>query len=75
MVECEKPCSFSIKLGEYQHGHYYQPPVILIETLRKFLEIFLGSMTRVSEGLRWVGIFFLEPGLVECEKPGFSAAT
>ena len=49
---------FSTKLGEYQHGHYYQPPVILIETLWKFLEMFSGSMTRVSEGLELVGICF-----------------
>ena len=56
------------------HGHYYQPPIILIGTLWKILEMFSGSMTRVSEGLEWVGIFFPEPGLVECENASFLAA-
>ena len=64
---------FNCKLVEYQHGHYYQPPVNLIETLWKFLEIFSGSMTKDSEGLEWVRIFFLEPGVMECEKAGFLA--
>ena len=63
-----------MKLREYQHSHYYQLPVNLIETLGKFLEIFSGSMTKDSEDLEWVGIFFWEPGVVECEKPSFSAA-
>ena len=65
---------FGTKLGEYQHGRYYKPPVILIKTLWKFLEMFSGSMTRVSEGLEWVGIFFWEPGVVECENASFLAA-
>ena len=30
----------------------------LIGILSKFLEMFSGSMNRVSEGLEWVGIFF-----------------
>ena len=48
------------------HGHYYQPPIILIGTLWKILEMFSSSMTRVSEGLEWVGIFFWKPRVLEC---------
>ena len=63
-----------MKLREYQNGQYYQLPVNLIETLGKFLEIFSGSMTKDSEDLEWVGIFFWEPGVVECENASFLAA-
>ena len=49
---------FGSELGEYQHGHYYQLPVILIGTDWKFLEMFSGSKSRVSEGLEWWEFFF-----------------
>ena len=73
VVECENSQFFSIKLGEYQHVGYYQVPVNLMETLWKFLEIFSGSLTRVSEDLEWVRIFFLEPGWWNVKNPVFLA--